>query len=265
MSAPQARRLEILPDRHIAVARAGDDARTCPNSARPRRNPYDREQRLVHKVQPVSWIAADAFPWLDWQQVLADEEALSALFATLHDQGFTWPKDAPTEDGETGRLGALRATDFGTAADIHRYPPAQTGRHAHIVADGAAGLAPHTDEGWRHALPGTNFHLSPKTARRIGAVRRSAGRHRVVGKRQAFDLLCRLPFRFVAECSPRERYRTCGRPVVTDRDGEIVGARRHVRQCSVDRVEFHNSCRRLAERPGRMDDAATILPGGALG
>ena len=69
----------------------------------------------------------------------------------------------------------------------------------------------------------------------------------------------------MTECSPRERYRACGRPVVTDRDGEIVGARRHVQQCSVDREEFHNGCRRLAERPGHMDDAATILPGDALG
>lgn len=72
-------------------------------------------------------------------------------------------------------------------------------------------------------------------------------------------------FRFVAECSPRERYRACGCPIVTDQDGDIAGARCHVQQCSVDREEFHNSCRRLAERPGRMDDTATIPPDGALG
>ena len=152
------------------------------------------------------------------------------------------------------------------------------------------------------------------------------------GDRQAFDLLCRLPFRFVAERSPQERYHAYGRLIVTDRDGDIAGVcfsnrtlgvqdmdedeiepayralrafatelygaclayrhklrpgechvfdnhrvihartafdpaagRRHIQQCSVDREEFHNSYRRLAEKPGCMDDAAAILPGGALG
>ena len=86
-----------------------------------------------------------------------------------------------------------------------------------------------------------------------------------MGKRQAFELLCRLPYHFVTECSPPERSRACGRLIVTDREGDIVGARRHVQQCSVDREEFHNGYRRLAERTGRMDDAATIPQGGALG
>ena len=103
--------------------------------------------------------------------MLVDEEALSALFVTPHDQGFARPKDTSAEDGETVRLGTLRATDSGTTAGIHRYPPAQTGPHAYIAADGATGLTPHTDKDWHHALRGVDFHLSPKTARRIGAVR----------------------------------------------------------------------------------------------
>lgn len=40
---------------------------------------------------------------------------------------------------------------------------------------------------------------------------------------------------------------------------------RRIRQCSVDREEFHNAYRLLAERLGRMEDAAMILPNGALG
>ena len=130
------------------------------------------------------------------------------------------------------------------------------------------------------------------------------------GDRQAFGLLCRLPFRFVAERNPQERYHAYGCLIVTDRDGDIAGVRFsdrtlgvhdmdedeiepayralrafaaelygadlayrhklrpgecHIKQCSVDREEFHNSYRRLAEKLGRMDDAAAILPGDALG
>ncbi len=40
---------------------------------------------------------------------------------------------------------------------------------------------------------------------------------------------------------------------------------RRIAQCSVDREEFHNTYRRLAERLGRMEDARLILPNGALG
>ena len=43
-----------------------------------------------------------------------------------------------------------------------------------------------------------------------------------------------------------------------------TGPRRIV-QCSVDREEFHNTYRILAEKLGRMDDANLILPNGALG
>ena len=40
---------------------------------------------------------------------------------------------------------------------------------------------------------------------------------------------------------------------------------RRIQQCAVDREEFHNTYRILAEKLGRADDAAMILPNGALG
>ncbi len=40
---------------------------------------------------------------------------------------------------------------------------------------------------------------------------------------------------------------------------------RRLQNCSVDREEFHNSFRMLAERLGRIEDASVIFPNGALG
>lgn len=252
--------------------------------------------------------------------MLAGEEALSALFVTPHDRGFVRPKGAPVENGKTGRVAGKAARH--RFRHRRRHPPLPTrpkaGHHAHTVAGTSAGLTPHIDEeGWHHALPGINFHLSLKAAPGAGGESVPcddlSAAIKLWARGQAFGLLCRLPFRFVIEHNPRERYRACGRLIVTDRDsgralgvpdvgeGEIKPAGRSElsRQNPVPTIQpiatrrapclrrpsmlalpsappsgaaissnaqwFHNSCRRLAERQGRMDDAVTILPGGALG
>jgi gamma-butyrobetaine dioxygenase len=332
-----------IEDGCLMVRWANDEAVTRHDLAWLRRNAYDRDLRLARKVRQQTWTGDEVAvsDWLDWEQVVQDETALYGLFVTLRDSGVARLRGAPTRRDEIRRLadrfGALRNTDFGLIGEIVSKPPEEAGRYANIGSGSAGPLAAHTDEGWRYAPPGINFHLAIENMPGEGGESMlfdgllAAERLRTSNP-EAFAFLSSTPMRFAAERNPQERYYAHGRMIVTDRDGEIVGVRfsdrtlgvqdldedqiepayralrafasemyaddlvyRHklqpgechvfdnhrvlharsgfdpsegpcyIQQCSVDREEFHNTYRQLAEKLGHEDDAAMILPNGALG
>ncbi len=220
----------------LVVHWAGDGVVTRHDLAWLRRNAYDGPSRLGRKVRQQTWTGREAavFPWLDWEALLADDEALLAFEVRLRDYGFARVRGAPAGDDEVARLaerlGALRNTDFGPVATIENRPPSKEGRYTNLGAGGWVRLAPHTDEGWRYAPPGISFHLGLESTPGEGgesilvdgllAARRLAARDA-----DAFEFLARQPFRFCAERNPRERYVARGRMIVTDQDGEVVGIR----------------------------------------
>ena len=305
-------------------------------------NAYDEEHRRQRKAELVTWtgVQASRFGWHRWDEVMNDDDALWALFATLRDRGLVRLVGAPVEEGAIARLatrfGPLRVTDYGAISDIRSIPRA-VGRYANIGASGHHRLGPHTDEGWRYAQPGIAFHLCLEQAPGgTGAALLIDGllaaerlRER---NREAFELLTCIPFRFVAARNPEERYFAHGRLIVTDQDGDIVGVRfsdrtlgvqdlpsnliepayralrafakelyadnlvyrhalapgemhvfdnhrvmharesfdpelgpRRIQSCAVDREEFHNRLRQLAESLGYLEDLHMIFPNGALG
>lgn len=220
----------------LVVRWAGDGVVTRHDLGWLRRNAYDRPSRLGRKVRQLTWTGreAAAFPWLDWEILLVDDEALFAFEVRLRDYGFARVRGAPAGNDEVARLakrlGVLRNTDFGAVAMIEMRPPSKKGRYTNLGAGGWVRLAPHTDEGWRYAPPGISFHLGLESTPGEGgdsilvdgllAARRLAARDA-----DAFELLTRQPFRFCAERNPQERYVARGRMIVTDQDGEVVGIR----------------------------------------
>jgi gamma-butyrobetaine dioxygenase len=327
----------------LVVSWANDGAVTRHDLVWLRRNAYDREQRLARKAKQQTWTGDETTgaEWLEWEQVIQDEAALYGLFLRLRDKGVARLRGAPTRKEEVRRLadrfGALRNTDFGLIGEIVSKPPDEAGRYANIGSGSAGPLAAHTDEGWRYAPPGINFHLAIENTPGSGGESMlfdgllAAERLRL-NNPEAFAFLTSTPMRFAAERNPQERYYSHGRMIVTDRDGDVVGVRfsdrtlgvqdldedqiepayralrafaiemyaddlvyrhklqsgechvfdnhrvlharcgfdpssgpRYIQQCSVDREEFHNTYRQLAEKLGHMDDAKMILPNGALG
>jgi gamma-butyrobetaine dioxygenase len=327
----------------LVVSWANDGAVTRHDLVWLRRNAYDREQRLARKAKQQTWTGDETTgaEWLEWEQVIQDEAALYGLFLRLRDKGVARLRGAPTRKEEVRRLadrfGALRNTDFGLIGEIVSKPPDEAGRYANIGSGSAGPLAAHTDEGWRYAPPGINFHLAIENTPGSGGESMlfdgllAAERLRL-NNPEAFACLTSTPMRFAAERNPQERYYSHGRMIVTDRDGDVVGVRfsdrtlgvqdldedqiepayralrafaiemyaddlvyrhklqsgechvfdnhrvlharcgfdpssgpRYIQQCSVDREEFHNTYRQLAEKLGHMDDAKMILPNGALG
>ena len=328
---------------HLVVIWANDDAETRHRLEWLRDNAYDQHLRLARKPTLTPWVGAQAaqFPWHSWNDVMAHEEALWDLFATVRDRGLVRITGAPVVEGAiaemAGKFGCLRTTDFGAVSDIMSRPAAQAGRYANIGAGGFHQLAPHTDEGWRYAPPGLAFHLCLEQAPGgHGASMLCDGFLAAERLRESapesFEFLTRVPLRFAAARNPDERYFANGRLIVVDLDGDIEGVRfsdrtlgvqnlpadliepayralrdfakelyagdlvyehplapgemhvfdnhrvlharasfdpevgpRRIQSCSVDREEFHNQLRQLAEKLGHKDDANMILPNGALG
>ncbi|MDE0044593.1 MAG: TauD/TfdA family dioxygenase [bacterium] len=226
----------VIENGELVVQWADDGVVTRHDLAWLRRNAYDGPSRLGRKVRQQTWTGSEAaaFPWLDWETLLVDDEALLAFEVRLRDYGFARVRGAPAGDDEVARLaerlGVLRNTDFGPLAMIETRPPSKKGRYTNLGAGGWVRLAPHTDEGWRYAPPGISFHLGLESTPGEGgesilvdgllAARRLAARDA-----DAFDFLTRQPFRFCAERNPQERYVARGRMIVTDQDGEVVGIR----------------------------------------
>ncbi len=149
----------------LVILWAEDGVETRHDLAWLRRNAYDTSSRLGRKVRQQTWTGREAaeFPWLDWEGLLEDDEALFAFEVRLRDFGFARVHGAPARKDEVarlaGRLGVLRNTDFGAVATIETRPPSKEGRYTNLGAGGWVRLAPHTDEGWRYAPPGISFHL----------------------------------------------------------------------------------------------------------
>lgn len=225
-----------IDDGALVVDWANDGRVTRHDLAWLRANAYDREQRLARKARPATWTGQEAsrFPWRSWDEAMADDAALHDLFAALRDHGFARLRGAPAEPGAVTRLaerfGPIRMTDFGAIADIRTVPSGSGSRYANIGSGSSNRLGPHTDEGWRYAPPGINFHLALEVTPGAGGesllydgllaterLRRNDP--------EAFAFLAATPLRFAAERNDRERYYAHGRMIVLDQDGEVSGVR----------------------------------------
>lgn len=301
-------------------------------------SPEGRSERIY---LPKLWdreVARD-FHWFDFDEVL-DAAGLIRIFFHLRDHGIALLRNVPATDGQVVEVardfGPLRVTHFGTLFDIRSKPEDQVGTGQNIGGTAANAQAPHTDETWRHSVPGMQFFhcLKPDPSgggQSIFTDGLSAA-HRLRQKNpEAFDFLTKVPIVFAAERNPKERFRARGRMIAVDIDGIIRGVRfadrtlppldlperlvepayrairafatemyspeialertlqsgecvifdnhrvlhtrrafnkqageRHIQVVTVDREEFHNRFRQLAEAQGFGEDAWMEQDSGAL-
>ena len=225
-----------LHDGELVIDWDNDGEQTKHACAWLRDNAYDRELRLARKLKPITWTGAQAhqLPWLDWQEIVNSDEALWEMYAAIRDVGLVRLRNSPVEAGKVTalaqRFGPLRATDFGTLFDIVSRPSASAGRAGNIGASGTNTLGPHTDEGWRYAPPGINFHHCLESTPGAGGASNLCdgllAAERLRGNDPAaFEFLSTVPLRFAAERNPQERFYAYGRCITVDLDGAVTGIR----------------------------------------
>ena len=190
--------------------------------------------RRARKHRPRPWTAAvdETMPWFDYDD-LATDDALLDLFLHLRDSGLARLRGMPTElESVTAlgrRVGPLRATHFGVVYNVMSTPASRTGQFANIGGTASNTLGPHTDEGWRHGPPGISlFHCLESTAsggETILVDGFAAAERLRANDPDAFDFLTRVPIGFAAERNDEERFRTRGRIICIDLDGDLEGVR----------------------------------------
>ncbi len=195
---------------------------------------------------------------------------LFTLFTMLCKRGFARPKGAPAEDGRGRTPGPAAGDTAGPASSRTPSTAHPPGRDAMPISQPVAPAGSpriRTKAGATRCRAST-LHLSLKAAPGAVANRCCAkgcwpppGCELGTGRPSNDDnLACRHKLR------PGEGHVFDNHRLLHARTAlNPAAACRHIQQASVDHEEFHSSYRRLAEKLGRMDDAAAILPGSALG
>ncbi len=299
------------------------------------------EARRERQPLPVRWSGADAatFEWFE----AADLESPAArleIFQRVRDKGLALVRNVPTEPGTVMDLakhfGPVRRTHHGSLFNIRSLPEDRQGVRANIGATASNTLAPHTDEGFRHAPLGIMLFHCLKPDPSGGGVSTfvdgiAAAEDLKHSNPDAFAFLRSTPMVLAAERNKQERFRTRCKLIATDGAGVVRGVRmadrtlppvdlpveeievayvalrafcselyasyrvfehlfqpgemaifdnqrvlhsrkafnreageRHIQQVSIERDEFHNLFRQLAEEMGRFDLANWEPDAGAL-
>lgn len=325
----------------LELAWAGEDKMTRHDLAWLRDNCLCKACRTRRQPKPVLWDGKDAedFRWFEASE-LEDSGSRFELFLQVRDYGLALVRNVPVEPGTIMELskhfGPVRRTHHGSLFDIRSLPEDRQGVRANIGATAANTLAPHTDEGFRHAPLGIMlFHcLKPDVTGRgastfVDGI--AAAEELRKSDPEAFGFLTRNALVLAAERNALERFRTRARLIATDRAGVVRGVRmadrtlppmdlpedqieeayralrafssalyaphrvyervlkpgemavfdnqrvlhsrksfnreageRHLQQVSIERDEFHNLFRQLAEQVGRYDLANWEPDAGAL-
>ncbi len=306
-----------------------------------RDNCLSAEARKARQPKPLHWSGADAecFPWFDVRD-LESPATRFEIFRHVRDYGLSFVRNVPLEPGTVMKLaryfGPVRRTHHGSLFNIRSLPEDRQGVRANIGATASNTLAPHTDEGFRHAPLGIMlFHcLNPDpsgggVSTFVDGIAAAEDLRRNDG--DAFEFLRSTPMVLAAERNKQERFRTRCKLIATDGAGVVRGVRmadrtlppvdlppgqiedayralrafsrqlyaphrvfehlfqpgemaifdnqrvlhsrkafdrqageRHIQQVSIERDEFHNLFRQLAEEVGRFDLANWEPDAGAL-
>ena len=218
-----------VDDGSLTVRWAPDGEETRHAARWLREHCYSEAARRARKHRPSLWdgAAAEALPRFDYAE-LGDDEGVYRLFLQVRDHGLARLRGVPTTRGAIERLaglfGPIHETHYGRIFDV------RTDSEIAVGANKACFLAPHTDENYRHAPPGTSlFHCLQASGSGGGesllvdgflAARRLAETDPA-----SFDLLSRLPIRFVGDSHENGHLWAEGRVVCRDVDGDVAGIR----------------------------------------
>jgi len=228
------------PDRLAIAAMTSDDGdlairwvpdgETTRHEARwLREHCYSEAARRARKHRPSLWdgATAAALPWFDYPD-LGDEENVYRLFLRVRDHGLARLRGVPATRAAIERLaglfGPIHETNYGRIFDV------RTDSRIAVAANKASFLGPHTDENYRHAPPGISlFHCLE--ASEIGGGESMlvdgflAAKRLAEGDPDAFELLGRVPIRFVGDSHQNDHLWAEGRVICRDVDGDVAGIR----------------------------------------
>ncbi|MEM7426307.1 MAG: TauD/TfdA family dioxygenase [Pseudomonadota bacterium] len=325
----------------LTVVWAHDDSRTRHSLSFLRDNCLSEQARRTRQPRPVPWLREDAeeFEWFD-ASALAEPTPRLEIFCRVRDRGLALVRDVEAVPGTVMEIakyfGPVRRTHHGSLFDIRSLPADRQGVRANIGATASNTLAPHTDEGFRHAALGIMLFHCLKPDPSGGGVSTfvdgiAAAEDLRVNNPEAFAFLRSTPMVLAAERNKLERFRTRCKLIATDSSGVVRGVRmadrtlppvdlpidqvedayralrafsselyaphrvfehlfqpgemaifdnqrvlhsrkafnreageRHIQQVSIERDEFHNLFRQLAEQVGRFDLANWEPDAGAL-
>ena len=213
----------------IAIRWKPDGAETEHEARWLRDNCYSKASRAERKHKPVLWgaAAAERQAWFDFAD-LDDEDAVFRLFLTVRDRGLARIRNVPVEPGTIARIaeffGPLHESHYGRIFDV------RTDSHIKVGATRSTFLGPHTDENYRHAPPGISLFHCLEAAPAGGGESILVDGYLAAARLaeadpEAFDLLTRVPIRFMGDTEDNGHLWAYGRAICRDLDGDVVGIR----------------------------------------
>ena len=218
-----------LDDGVLAIRWAPDGESTRHEARWLREHCYCEDARRARKHRPSLWDGATAMalPWFAYDE-LSDDEGVYRLFLRIRDHGLARLRGVPaTRDAIehlAGLFGPIHETNYGRIFDV------RTDSDIAVAANKASFLGPHTDENYRHAPPGISlFHCLEASANGGGESLLVDGflaaERLSVSDPEAFELLGRVPIRFVGDSHQNDHLWAEGRVICRDGDGDVVGIR----------------------------------------
>ena len=143
-------------DGSIEIQWAHDGSTTEHSTSFLRDNCLSETARAARQPKPVHWTGRDAaeFPWFDASD-LENPAGRFEVFQHVRDYGLALVRNVPIEPGTIMHIsklfGPVRRTHHGSLFNIRSLPEDRQGVRANIGATASNTLAPHTDEGFRHA------------------------------------------------------------------------------------------------------------------
>jgi alpha-ketoglutarate-dependent taurine dioxygenase len=217
-------------DGGVLSIRWAPDGETTRHEARwLREHCYSDAARRARKHRPSLWdgAAAAALPCFDYAD-LNDDEGVYRLFLRVRDPGLARLHHVPATrealEQVAGLFGPIHETNYGRVFDV------RTDSHIAVAANKASFLAPHTDENYRHAPPGISLFHCLEACEKAGGESLLvdgflAARRLAEHDPAAFELLSRVPIRFVGDSHENDHLWAEGRVICRDVDGDVVGIR----------------------------------------
>ena len=216
-----------LDDGHLMIAWGDESQSTRHCLTWLRSHCLSPQERLARKHRPTLWDgeAAASRPWFQWDDI-SDTEVRFELLKEVLDYGFGKLRGVPATlealEEVTSMFGPIHETGYGRTFDI------RTSSELKLGANTSKHLGPHNDENYRHSPPGISFFHCLKAHPKGGASILVDGFRAAEDLRTAdpaaFELLSTVAIDF-AEISSGHDYRSVGRVVTCDREGDLSGIR----------------------------------------
>ena len=189
---------------------------------------YDDASRARRKHHPILWAAEteDSIPRFTFAEIDSDARLLDLLLAVA-DYGLVKISGVPREPGAirtiAKRFGPIHVNNYGELFDVRSDANLGLGSNTGIF------LPPHTDESYRHEVPGISFFHCLQAAASGGESILVDGFCAANVLREtypeSFDVLSSVPIFFQRYALPDEDMRSHARVLVRDIDGDVVGVR----------------------------------------